>query len=468
MHLKFCGAARTVTGSSFLLTLDDGFKVLLDCGMYQGNESGMREFNRDWLFEPSEVDVVVLSHAHIDHSGRLPALVRDGFQGDIICTHPTKDLCALMLTDSAFIQERDAEFENKQHYRKKGQKLKPLYTTADVGPCLDRFVTIGYNRWFPLRPGVDVQLLDAGHILGSASVTLRIQREGLKPVFFGFTADIGRPNRTILKDPVPMPPVDYLICESTYGGEKHASAPDELEHFLDIIKSTCVERKAKLLIPAFSVGRTQEIVYMLDRLENEGRLPRIKVFVDSPMAVDATSIYRAHPECFDKDILEYMQHDPNPFGFHNLLYIRRLEDSKMLNTLEGPAIIISASGMMEGGRIRHHVFNQIDKPDNTVLFVGFCAPHTLGARIRDGAQTVRLFGVEKPVRARIEIMDSFSAHGDEQEMVDFLMLQDKKRLRHLWLSHGEYDRQQAFRDRLLENGFGKVDIPGLGQEVQWG
>jgi metallo-beta-lactamase family protein len=468
MHLKFCGAARTVTGSCHLLTLDDGYKILLDCGLYQGNEGGMREFNRDWLFEPSEVDVVVLSHAHIDHSGRLPMLVRDGFRGDILCTHPTKDLCSVMLMDSAYLQERDAEFENKQHYRKEGHKLEALYTMDDVAPCLDRFVTIGYNRWFTLRPGLEVRLLDAGHILGSASVTLRIQRNGEEPLLFGFTADIGRPNRPILKDPVPMPPMDYLICESTYGGEKHESAPDELEHFLDIIKSTCVERKGKLLIPAFSVGRTQEIVYMLDRLENEGRLPRIKVYVDSPMAVDATSIYSAHPECFDKDIREYMQHDPNPFGFHNLMYIRRLEDSKMLNTLEGPAIIISASGMMEGGRIRHHVFNQIDKPDNTVLFVGFCAPQTLGARIRDGAKTVRLFGQEKEVRARIEIMDSFSAHGDEQEMVDFLVLQNKKRLKHIWLAHGEYDRQQAFRDRLLDEGFRKVDIPGLGQEVQWG
>lgn len=460
MKVKFCGAAGTVTGSSHLLTLDNGYKILLDCGLYQGYDDAFDDFNKEWLFDPAEIDCLILSHAHIDHCGRIPKLVKDGFQGKIICTYATRDLCSIMLVDSAYIQERDAEYINK---RKKSQKVEPLYTVKDARACMDNFVTIGYNKWFWVTKGVQVQFRDAGHILGSASVTLKVRVDEHHEKMIGFTGDIGRPDRPILRDPVPMEPVDHLICESTYGGKEHESNEDNLSHFLDIIKRTCVDQGGKLIIPAFSVGRTQEIVYMLDRLENQKRLPKIPVYVDSPLAVNATEIFRLHPECFDEDLNDYMQMDPNPFGFNNLRYIRKVEHSKALNELKGGAIIISASGMMSAGRVRHHIFNNIEKESTTILVVGYCAPNTLGGQIVNMPDEVRIFGQEKKVKAHIEIMNSFSAHGDTSEMLDFLSKQDKQKLKTLFLVHGEPKRQDAFKDILKEKGYRKIEIPVLGQ-----
>lgn len=462
MQLTFHGAARTVTGSCHLLTLDDGRQVLFDCGLYQGSEADMHTFNEEWGFDPSEIDVVLLSHAHIDHSGRLPKLVKDGFAGDIYCTPATRDLCAILLTDSAYLQERDAYFENKYSVTK---DAKPLYTVADVQLCMERFVTVPFGKWY--RPLEDVEVLfrDNGHILGSASVTVKYNRLSGEEVLIGFTGDIGRPNRPILKDPKHMPECDYLICESTYGDRLHETAVDEKEHLLEIVHRTCVEQKGKLLIPAFSVGRTQEIVYMLDQLENESRLPRIPVFVDSPLSINATEIFRLHPDCFDKEMMQYMHQDPDPFGFNHLHYIRDVADSKQLNTLEGPAIIISASGMMEGGRIRHHIFNHIEEAHSTLLIVGFCAPGTLGERLRNGAKTIKLMGEEKQVKATVEIMDTFSAHGDFEEMIDFLSNQDRKKLKRMFLVHGEYEVQLNFQELLLDTGIRKVEIPTLGQTI---
>jgi metallo-beta-lactamase family protein len=466
MQLTFCGAARTVTGSCHLLTLDDGRKILLDCGLYQGNEPDYSTFNNDWLFDPAQIDVLVLSHAHIDHSGRIPKLVKDGYRGEIWCTHATKDLCAIMLMDSAFLQEKDAEWENRQHYRQGQSHIQPLYTTDDVVACMEQFTSIGYNRWKEILPGVELLYLDAGHILGSASVTLRIEKPEGGHYTVGFTGDIGRPNRLILRDPMPILPCDFLICESTYGGQHHEEAPREHQHFLEILQQTCVEQKGKLIIPAFSVGRTQEIVYMMDRMANEGLLPRIPVFVDSPLAISATEIFQAHPECFDDELRVYMQTDPDPFGFNQLQYIRKVEQSKELNERKEPCVIISASGMMEGGRIRHHVFNHCDDARNTILLVGFAPPHTLAGRIKQGLETLRMFGREKPFRARVECMDSFSAHGDEQEMLDFLEQQTPNKLKRLFLVHGEYDRQVAFRNTLLDQGFHHVEIPDLGHQAR--
>ena len=465
MHVKFCGATRTVTGSCHLLTLENGYKVLLDCGLYQGNDADFRDFNERWLFDPVEIDVLLLSHAHIDHCGRIPKLVKDGFQGEIICTKATADLCAIMLMDSAMIQEKDAELENK-HIKDPEKFVKPLYTTQDVRICLGHFVSIGYEKWHRVNEQIEAQFRDSGHILGSASITLKIAEEGRETFYFGFTGDIGRPHRPILKDPVPMPELNYLISESTYGGRAHAPNVKEEARFLKILHETCIEAKGKLIIPAFSVGRTQEIVFMMDKLNSAGLLPKIPVYVDSPLAINATEIYRSNPDCFDSAILDYMVQDPDPFGFNSLIYIQDVESSKQLNYSKEPCVIISASGMMEGGRIRHHIFNNIENPNNTLLIVGFAAEHTLGGRLRSGVKSIYLFGEEKEVRARIEIMDSFSAHGDEGEMLNYLENQNRKKLKSIFLVHGEYEAQFNFRQALLLNGYNHIEIPTLGQEIE--
>lgn len=468
MKIKFCGAAGTVTGSSHLLTLDDGTKILMDCGLYQGHEEEFEGFNLKWSFNPAEIDILILSHAHIDHSGRIPKLVKDGFSGEIYCTSATRDLCAIMLQDSAIIQERDAEYKIERLARKgeRTDHIKPLYTLEDAIQSLDYFVSSGYNRWIKIRDGVSVIFKDSGHILGSASVTLKIDREGMEPLMFGFTGDIGRPNRPILKDPQTMPDVDYLICESTYGGVKHEMASSDLEHLEMIIRETCVVRRGNLIIPAFSVGRTQEIIYMLDQLENEGKLPHIKVFVDSPMAVNATDIFMMHPECFDEQINRYMASDPNPFGFNGLSYVRDVDASKAINDYHDPCIIVSASGMMNAGRVKHHLRNNLGDPNCTVLVVGYCSSGTLGAHLRNGEKSVFIFGKEIEVRASIEIMDSFSAHGDEDEMLQFLQPLDKQKLKTIFLVHGESEKRALFKDAVERAGFRNVVLPGLKQEFE--
>lgn len=466
MKIKFCGAAREVTGSAHLITLDDGYQILLDCGLYQGRDKDMEDFNRNWLFDPSTIDCLILSHAHIDHSGRIPRLVKDGFQGCIHATHATRSLCSIMLLDSAHIQEKDAEYHNKR-MAKKGrhdEMIEPLYQKHDVQATMKLFVSYAYNRWFSIREGVEVMFRDAGHILGSASVTLRIRENG-KTIHFGFSGDVGRPFRPILRDPQNMPEVDYLICESTYGDRLHEEAPQETERFLKIINETCVENNGKLIIPAFSVGRTQEIVYLLDKMENEGLLPRIPVFVDSPLAVNATMIFGAHPECFDNDLNEYMLMDPNPFGFNGLKYIKETEDSKALNFMKDPCIIISSAGMINAGRVKHHVANSIENSRNTILIVGYCAPYTPGGALREGREVIKLFGEERQVRARVEVMDSFSAHADKMELLDFVKNQ-RERLKQLFLVHGTIERQEPFSKMLTDYGFQKVSIPELGEEFK--
>lgn len=465
MKVKFCGAAQQVTGSCHLLTLDSGYTILLDCGLYQGNSKDMKSFNSVWYFEPSTIDCLILSHAHIDHSGRIPKLVKDGYKGDIIATHATRSLCAIMLLDSARIQERDAEYYNRRLAKKKKSKKKPktpLYTSEDATEAMDLFIGIAYNKWYRVNEQVQVLFRDAGHILGSASVTLKIKEDD-REIMFGFTGDIGRPNRPILRDPKPMPEVEYLICESTYGDKDHEAPPAQIEKFLKVIRNTCVEKRGKLIIPAFSVGRTQEIVYMLDQLESAGELPRIPVYVDSPLSVNATTVFGAHPECFDNELNEYMLTDDDPFGFNSLTYVHSVEVSKSLNESQEPCIIISSSGMMNAGRVRHHLFNSIDQSKNTILIVGYCSPETPGGRLRDGVEALKLFGEWKIVRADIEVMDSFSAHADRNEILDFIRNQQNG-LKKLFLVHGELDRQTRFKTMLFDHGFKKVEIPELTQE----
>ena len=469
MNLQFCGAARQVTGSSHLLTLDSGYKILLDCGLFQGSYQEDIIANSEFLFNPAEIDCVILSHAHMDHAGRLPKLVKDGFKGKIHSTHATRSLCSIMLLDGAFIQEKDAEFYNRKHETKRDDgEFKPriaLYNTQDVDHTMDLFLGYPYDQWHTICGGVKVMFTDAGHILGSACVTLEIEEKGKKTVV-GFTGDIGRPNRPILRDPAIMPDCDYLICESTYGDKKHESLPQELERFIGIIRKTCIDKRGKLIIPAFAIGRTQELVYLLDQAHNAELLPRIKVYVDSPLALNATTVYGAHPECFDNELNKYLLIDKNPFGFNDLIYVRDVAQSKALNTSKEACIIISSSGMMNAGRVKHHLFNNIEDPKNTFLIVGYCSPETPGGVLRSGAPGLKIFGQYKKVKAEVEVMDSFSAHGDREEMIEVLKNQ-KSRLKKMFLVHGEYDTQQAWREYLLENDFKNIEIPAKGDVIEF-
>ena len=468
MKIKFCGAARYVTGSSHLVTLDDGYKILLDCGLFQGRGKDLWKRNNTWHFDPAEVDLLILSHAHIDHTGRVPQLVKDGFRGTIVSTHATRSLCSIMLMDSAYIQQRDVDYYNRKLIKKRiKEKHKdyrvPLYTPEHVDQTMELFLGCAYDKWIELRRGVRVLFRDAGHILGSSSVTLEI-KEGGKTRTLAFTGDIGRPERPILRDPRSMPDADFVIAESTYGDRVHERKPEETDRFLSIIESTCVKRGGKLIIPAFSVGRTQEIIYILDKLESSGRLPKIPVYVDSPLAVNATDVFVMHPECYDLDLHTYMIQDPNPFGFNELHYVRNVEESKALNVSTDPAIIISASGMMNAGRIRHHTFHNLDDSRSTFLIVGYCSPDTPGGQLKNGAEALKIFGEWKMVKADVQVMDSFSAHGDKYEMRDVLSNQ-RSSASNVFLVHGEYDTQSAYKEFLESEGFRGIHIPEMGEEV---
>ncbi len=465
MTIKFCGADRTVTGSSHLITLDDGFKILLDCGLFQGKQAYVDEWNQKFSFDPKEIDLMILSHAHIDHCGRIPKLTKEGFNGDILCTPATLDLVKIMLLDSAHIQVKDSEYHNTKRLKQGLPAIQPLYQPEDVGKAILQLKPVNYEQWFTIRNDVSFLLRDNGHILGSGSITLKITSQG-KETVIGFTGDIGRPNRPILRDPITMPDCDYLISESTYGNRIHENFPDDMDTFWNIVNETCFQKKGKLIIPSFSVGRTQEIVYMLDQMVKVRAMTELPVYVDSPLSTNATNIYRSHPECFDDDISNYLLTDSNPFGWNNLTYITEVEQSKALNYDPRPCIIISASGMAEAGRIVHHIANNVEDEKNTLLFVGYCAQGTLGQRIRSGMNPIRIFGEDKKVNAKIELMDSFSAHGDQKEMIDFLNPIDKTRLKKTFLVHGDYDVQTVFMDKLRENGFKNIEIPEQGYVYQ--
>lgn len=461
MKVKFCGAAGEVTGSAHLLTLDDGFSILLDCGLYQGNSEAWKNFNENWLFDPNELNCMILSHAHIDHTGRIPKLVKDGFDGHIYCTHATRNLSSLLLLDSARIQEGEALFYNKKLQKGQAKRI-PLYKEADAKVAMRQFVGIDYNHWFQIHPDVWVEFRDMGHILGSASVTLYI-RQGTELIRFGFTGDIGRPNRPILRDPQQLAPVDYLITESTYGDKLHESAPNELDRFRQIIHNTCVQNNGKVIIPAFSVGRTQEVVFMLDQLIEKKLLPPIPVYVDSPLSVNATHFFKQHIECYDDELHDYMLTHPDPFRFSSINYVNSVEESKALNSNNKPCIIIASSGMMNTGRVKHHLANNVENPNNTILIVGYCSPDTPGGRLIAGAKTLHLFGETRQVKANVEVMDSFSAHADQKEMLQVLENQ-KDTARKTFLVHGDPDTQVVFREYLQQHGFGEIIMPKLGEE----
>ncbi|MEL6611074.1 MAG: MBL fold metallo-hydrolase [Bacteroidota bacterium] len=461
MRLTFWGAARTVTGSQHLVETASGHRLLLDCGLYQGRRSEANRINRTFGFDAASLDAVLLSHAHIDHSGLLPKLYAEGFRGHIYATHATRDLCALMLRDSAYIQGKDAEFYNRK-LRKRGQpKVEPLYEMEDAEDVMNLFVGVGYRQPFTPVEGVSVEYRDAGHILGSASMVLSVTENGTTKRV-GFTGDLGMPDRPILRDPQPMADCDVLIAESTYGGRTHEPADEAKDRLREIISETA-GRGGKVIIPAFAVGRTQTLVYYLDQLATEGALPDLPVFVDSPLAVNVTGVFQSHPECYDRDLLDYMLADPNPFGFKRLEYVREAERSKQLNDLKVPFVVISASGMAEAGRILHHLRNHIENPKNTVLIVGYQAEHTLGRRIVEERREVKIFGQPHQLRANVEVLNFFSAHADEPTLVDFVGTQDRDRLQRIFLVHGDLERQQAMAHALNEDGWADVVIPERGE-----
>lgn len=464
MNIQILGAAREVTGSKHLITLDNGKKILLDCGMYQGKGLDTDAMNRNLGFSPRDIDYLILSHAHIDHSGLIPYIAKLGFEGTIITTHATRDLCSIMLADCGKIQEHDTEMNNRKRARKNQPPLEPIYTKADAEQAMQYFVGVAYNKSYRVTKGVKVTFTDTGHLLGSSVVNLRI-REGEKTVRIAFTGDIGRPVNRILRSPQPFLQADVIICESTYGNRLHESTAAAEEKLLEVIKRTCVEKKGKLIIPSFSVGRTQEVIYSLNSFYNSGKLPRLKVFVDSPLSVNATNIFRLHRECFNDRILVLMETDPDPFGFNDLYFIQQVEDSKKLNDIQEPCIIISASGMMEAGRIKHHLANSISSSKNTILAVGYCSPATLGARILRGEKEVSIFGTVYKVNADVERLDSYSGHADYNEMLQFLECQNKEQVKQLILVHGAFDSQQFFSEKLKEKGFNHVVIPELGDTV---
>lgn len=460
MKVQFYGAAQRVTGSKHLIETENGTKILLDCGLFQGINT--TELNQQFGFDPKQVDYVILSHAHIDHTGLLPRLVRKGFQGKIYCTHATKSLCEVMLADSAGIQERDLERINKRRINHGEQPIEVLYTQADVDKTLSFFETFDYHKDYTVGTDATFKFFDTGHILGSAGIYLTLNAGAGTTTLF-FTGDIGRPHDKILRNPEPFPQADYIIAESTYGNRLHAPEPDVKARLLAVVKKTCVDNKGKVIIPAFSVDRTQELVYALDQLESEGKLPPIPVYVDSPLSVKATMVMKNHEEEFNQDILAYIKRDGDAFGFSNLHYITDVQDSKALNVPNKPCIIISSSGMAEAGRIKHHLKNNIEDARNTVLIVGYCSPNSLGFAIKSGKGEVRIFGDSYQVNASVEVMDSFSAHADYAEMIDYLKCQNVGKVKQLFLVHGEIETQTAFAERLKEVGFQRIIIPQQGE-----
>lgn len=463
MKVQFLGAVRTVTGSMHLVTANDT-RILLDCGLFQGKRQESFERNRNLPFDARTVHLLLLSHAHIDHSGNIPTLVKSGFQGPIYTTPATRDLCAAMLRDSAHIQEEDARYVNKKQARKGEPLVEPLYTVADATESLKNFISVGYNRPLPIAPGVTLTFYDAGHILGSALVVLDIEEGGEKKRLV-FSGDLGRKNMPILRDPQPVENADYFIIESTYGDRLHDPIETTDKALQEVVVDT-YRRGGKLIVPAFSVGRTQELVYALHRLTESRDIPSLPIFVDSPLSANVTEVFRLHPECYDQELSQFIARDDHrdPFGFHRLTYIRTVEESKELNFLREPAVIISASGMCEAGRILHHLKNNIEDPRNTVLIVGWQAPDTLGRRLVEHQSTVRIFGEAYTVRARVETINGYSAHADRTELLDYARQSGLDRLKKAFVVHGEEASSLALAEGLRDLGVGQTLVPKVGEE----
>ena len=464
MKIAFHGAARTVTGSKHLISFQNGKKILLDCGMFQGMGKETEILNGSFGFDAASIDYLVLSHAHIDHCGLIPKLVKDGFHGVIFSTPATKELSGILLEDSAQIQRDDTKFINKRRAKQGLAPYQPLYDLEDAEKALDFFKTVEYGQWTTIEPGVEVLFTDAGHIIGSASVHLRITEKGTT-TNITFSGDVGRYNDAILRSPQTFPQSDYILLESTYGNKLHEEVTGTADVLLQWIQKTCIEKKGKLIIPAFSVGRTQELLYALNQLELEHRLPTVPFYVDSPLSKEATELLKKYPQYFNKQIRKIMESDKDPFDFKGLNFIKTVDESKHLNDLPQPCVIISASGMADAGRVKHHIMNNINDHRNTILLVGYCEPHSLGGRLMNGAKEVKIFGEMYHVMAEVGQMRSMSAHGDYDDLCQFIASQDPSLVKTLFLVHGEYDVQQEFADRLRHKGFKEVEIPALHSEI---
>lgn len=464
MRLQFIGGAGSVTGSMHLLSTTDA-RVLLDCGLHEGSRGRARDLNEAQAVRGADADTLVLSHAHMDHSGNIPTLVRAGFSGSIWSTPATRDLCVAMLRDSAHIQEEDARYLNRRRDRRGEPPVQPLYTPQDAAACIDSFVSVSYGRAFDVAPGVRMTFTDAGHILGSALTTLEVREKG-RTVRIGYTADLGSAGQPILRDPELMQGLDYLILESTYGARSRENGSRARQALRSVVRETH-RRGGKVIIPAFAVGRTQEVVYDLYMLDKERDIPRLPVYVDSPLAVDITEVFRLHPECYDEEMLAELQRDRfGPLGARQVHYVRAVEESKELNFLRDSAVIVSASGMVEAGRILHHVKNNVGDERNTILFVGFQADNTLGRRILDGASKIRVFDQEYDVRAHVEYIEAYSAHADRDQLIDYAMaVAAAGHLKGVFLVHGEDEATTALAEALKDRGLPNVQTPAAGDAV---
>ncbi len=467
MKIAFHGAARTVTGSKHLVTINPGKKILLDCGMFQGLGIDTLTLNSEWGFEPGEIDYVIISHGHIDHIGLLPKLIKDGYKGKIYCTPATASLAKILLIDSARIQEADVKYINKQRDKERRQHVDPLYTEEDAALVFPLFETVPYNEHFRIDDQVELVFTDAGHIIGSAAVNLKIKENG-KVTRLTFSGDLGRYRDMILRSPQTFPQADFIIMESTYGDRLHDIVTVATDKLLEHITKTCIEQKGKLILPAFSLGRTQEILFMLNQLELQGRLPNLPYYVDSPLSIKITEVVKRYTDYFNGNVQNLLKKDKDIFSFKRLKYIDEVEDSIALNSMPEPCVIVSSSGMAEAGRVKHHIANNISDGRNTILLTGYCEPMSLGGRLKRKPDQIKIFGKTFIVKAAIDEITSLSAHGDYDDMSQWLASQDPRDIKKLFLVHGEYEVQQKFREKLIRKGFADVQIPELHQEIGLG
>jgi metallo-beta-lactamase family protein len=467
MKISFHGAARTVTGSKHLITTDDGQQILLDCGMFQGMGKDTGPLNEDFGFDPAKISALILSHAHIDHSGLIPKLVKEGFQGKIYVTPATRELTDILLHDSAEIQTYETDFINKKRAGRGLPPYEPLYTPADVDEAMKQFVTVEYEEWFSLSDTVSFFFTHTGHLIGSAAISLKI-KEGNETVRLLYSGDVGKYRSILLQPPVEAPQADYIILESTYGNKHHDISFNTIETLHQWIKKICVEKNGQIIIPAFSVGRTQEVLYALNQLSLEKRLPDIPCFIDSPLSLKATQTIKKYMEQFNERLQQVLKVDDDPFEFPGLRHIETVEESRKLVDYEGPCVIISASGTADAGRVRHHINSCIAKENCAVLLVGYCGIHSLGGKLVEGAKEVEIFGDPCPVHAEIGQVHGMSAHGDTDDLCRFISNQDPSQVRQIFLVHGEYAVQKSFSDRLDLKGFKKVEIPAQHENIELG